>query len=228
MHLQVEEYAVLGFGGGGPYALACARYLPMAQLKQVAVVAGIGNLGRGGGTDVPQRTGPLWRSLGLHRGNEVEKSFERRTVLRKLIGSRARRAAQKADRSALPRYLDDKMQWLLKHRSRQMLEDQTQFDGFVEALRHSFDQGGEANKLDRAMVKGPWGFELEEIVSHPIKLVYGTLDTTAPVGVGTKLYKLIHNARIETIPLVGHWSIIRSCARRVLEDLVSDWDACAM
>lgn len=45
-HLQLEEYAVLGMSGGGPYALGCAYALPSSaskpRLKAVGVVTGLG------------------------------------------------------------------------------------------------------------------------------------------------------------------------------------------
>lgn len=45
-HLQLEEYAVLGTSGGGPYALACAHSLPSSaskpRLRAVATVTGLG------------------------------------------------------------------------------------------------------------------------------------------------------------------------------------------
>jgi len=45
-HLQLQEYAVLGTSGGGPYALACAHSLPSSasksNLQAVAIVTGQG------------------------------------------------------------------------------------------------------------------------------------------------------------------------------------------
>lgn len=45
-HLQLDEYAVLGTSGGGPYALGCAHALPSSaskpKLKSVAIVTGLG------------------------------------------------------------------------------------------------------------------------------------------------------------------------------------------
>ena len=40
--LELDTYAVLGISGGGPYALACAAYLPADKLKAVSIVCGLG------------------------------------------------------------------------------------------------------------------------------------------------------------------------------------------
>ncbi|KFA56264.1 hypothetical protein S40293_00068 [Stachybotrys chartarum IBT 40293] len=40
-HLNVQNFAILGISGGGPYALACLLALPAERLRSVAVVSGM-------------------------------------------------------------------------------------------------------------------------------------------------------------------------------------------
>ena len=42
-HLGLQRYGVLGISGGGTYALACARALPVEKLRAVAIVCGLGS-----------------------------------------------------------------------------------------------------------------------------------------------------------------------------------------
>ena len=45
-HLQLNEYAVIGTSGGGPYVMACAAHLPAKKLKVIANVCGMGDIQR--------------------------------------------------------------------------------------------------------------------------------------------------------------------------------------
>jgi len=44
--LRLETFAVMGTSGGGPYAMACARYLPAHRLRAVGIVTGMGDIQR--------------------------------------------------------------------------------------------------------------------------------------------------------------------------------------
>ncbi|KAK4626233.1 hypothetical protein CLAFUW4_05233 [Fulvia fulva] len=44
--LQLDQYAVIGTSGGGPYVMACAAYLPANRLKAIANVTGMGDIQR--------------------------------------------------------------------------------------------------------------------------------------------------------------------------------------
>jgi pimeloyl-ACP methyl ester carboxylesterase len=41
-HLDIKIFSVIGASGGGPYALACARFIPKERLRSTTVVCGIG------------------------------------------------------------------------------------------------------------------------------------------------------------------------------------------
>lgn len=162
-YLKLDEYAVLGISGGGPYALACAASLPTEKLKAVSVVCGMGS------PDMSKR-GMRWTNwLGFTFGYRYFPGLTRWWF--------------KRDPAAQLDLSDEKR---LELAYKQFFESNphekdVEFFGDIDTLRvslrsarESFAQGFEGFSLDGRLLAMDFGFRIEDIRKDlPVRLWYG-------------------------------------------------------
>lgn len=197
--LGIEQFAVVGYSGGGPYALACAAALS-DRVSRVAVVAGVGP------ADAPgQKNSPGWiysrvsgrLSSGLMRATAIAA----KVTPDRLALSVARIALPTADRKALA--------------------DARVGEGLVATWREAFRSGHVGAVQDAAIYAVPWGFSLAD-VSVPVVLWHGTDDVNVPVSVGEFVGSAIPGCRVELVPGEAHISIWVNRGRDILSSVVEE------
>lgn len=219
-HLKLDQYAVIGVSGGGPYALACARALPSSalkpRLKAVAVVTGLGL------PDMSQpypaflvflnrhlnlrwllkwmfTSGPVWN---LQLTDE-----ERMEAMRRSFDIKKAHPAD-IETARSPKYPD----WQLL---------------FLRSSREAVSQGWEGFLDDSAILSADPGFQIEQIPAGlPVYLWYGTDDTNVSPSVGCETAQRLRAGRNSTVKLHmeeggTHGSVQVKCQRRILEDLLT-------
>ena len=190
-HLHLDRFAIVGFSGGGPYALACAYKIPQ-RLTACGIVAGVG------------RVSPLlellstwlpWLLLPLSRG-----MFQNQEKAEKSI-KRFMRVWVKTDREAfsVPGVSESIAASL------------------VEALR----PGARGAAYDGTVLgRRNLGFLLEEITFPEIYTCHGELDNQIPVVSARELVKKIPHHTSIYYPNEGHISLIVNLAQEILEALI--------
>ena len=198
--LDIERFTVLGYSGGGPYALAAAAALG-PRVQSAAIVAGAGEIGAWATFSDLERSDRQMTWLSLHA------PVVARAVLRSAdFGSRL------APRVAL---------WLaateLPANDRAVLRDlgspRQALALFTQALAHS--SAGVVD--DYARLARPWHVALGEI-STPVHCWHGTADTLVPLAHTQALLERLPNARLTTWPDEGHLALITH-VNDVLEDI---------
>lgn len=199
--LDVATFAVAGYSGGAPYALACGARLGR-RVSSIGVLCGLGPPQTQ--IDVP---GMMWHNrLGLAIAREA------RFLVRPLLAlggpllsrlaplaiANLRRHSRPCDRLAL----SDPV-------FRRNLED---------SFREAFVQGGAGAIGDGVIYGREWGFEPGEIVS-PVHLWHGEEDRVLPVTMGRRLAQWIPGCRAEFLEGEGHFSIAFRCLGRVFSVL---------
>ena len=134
-YLGLNTYRILGWSGGGPFALARAKALPREQLLRVGVLAGIG----------PADTG----LDGLRTANEFLFRFTMSFpwLMRLLLKWTTVRKAQDPDPEVLRLYMKSQMEWM-RGQEKKDLEDLFAADPGameikVESVREFFRQGAD-------------------------------------------------------------------------------------
>jgi pimeloyl-ACP methyl ester carboxylesterase len=194
---QVGEFAVAGWSGGGPYALACAAAMP-DRVRAVATVAGMAP---------------------LERARHV---FELGLWADRLLIPTARWLPQAA--AALMwlagRLPDRYLSWAARHgaagsRDRAALEPA--MASLVAAVRESTSGGvtGMVNEYRRYY--GSWGFDLGE-VRQSVTVWQGGQDTWLPMSHARRLASALPNSTLRVVPLTGHLLPV-VVADEILEDL---------
>ncbi len=201
--LKIERFAVLGWSGGAPYALACGAQ-PYDRVLRVGVVSGVGRL------DQPEMR------IGLNptTGRFFRLNHERPRIGRLLDWSMAlgaRRGPQRLltqSRAALP------------EPDRDVLLDPDAGAAYVAAISECFRSGTRGGQLDTSLAVGTWGFEPEQVTT-PVLVWHGRLDVNAPVAVAERLARRLPAATLSVHDGEGHLSVLCTHAVRILADLTA-------
>lgn len=193
--LGIPRFSVLGYSGGGPYALACAARISAARLVRTVVVAGIGPVGSPG----------QHRSIGwtLYSGAPAPI----RGPMAQLSGALASRVP---DRLAVT-----SARMTLPRSDRTALADPRVAAGLLRTWREAFRSGHQGARSDIAIYTRPWGVDVDSIRA-PVHVWHGTDDRNVPVSVGRHLAGQIPGCSATIVAGAGHLSIVRESLGEIL------------
>jgi pimeloyl-ACP methyl ester carboxylesterase len=189
--LHLDRFAVAGFSGGGPYALACAYKIPQ-RLTACGVVAGVGH------------TGWLLSFLSMWLP----------WVLLPLTRRFFRDEEQAS--ASLTRFAHS---WVEPDRKALSLPGirETMAASLVEALR----QGTKGAAYDGMLLGRSWGFKLEAITFPRLYLWHSELDSQVPVAVGRAVAERLVQCKATFYPDEGHISVIVNHQEEIVMSLIS-------
>jgi pimeloyl-ACP methyl ester carboxylesterase len=202
--LGLGRFAVLGYSGGGPYVLACARQMP-ERLIAAGIVSGTGPY------DVPGGP-PAGINSFLHPLLTVARSSPQvaRATLA-LFGGLARRA---------PASLVAQTMFVVPEPDRSTLARPEVLHAFVSAFLEALRPGAEGVCLDTALMVSPWGFDLHP-VTVPVYLWHGALDRFVLPVTAHYLARALPRARLRLYAGEGHASLLVRHAEELLAELVA-------
>jgi pimeloyl-ACP methyl ester carboxylesterase len=204
--LGIDEMAVIGLSGGGPYALACAAAMP-DRVVVTGVLGGVSpTIGpeavSGGLISLCSTVAPLMPLIGL----PLRLAAVGLIQLIRPLGSRAvdmyGRVSPEGDRRLLARpefkamFLDD----LLNGSRKQMAAP------FADVVVFARD----------------WGFRLDE-VKVPVRWWHGDKDHIIPFEHGRHVVSRLPDAELYTLPGESHLAGL-GCAEEILANLMTLWD----
>lgn len=204
--LKIDRFAVFGYSGGGPYALACASKIPQ-RLTTVGVAAGEGP------ADQP----------GIYEGINPQALQFMRTAREKpwqfrltwgMICTMTRYAPQMVARrggffTGLP---DADKVVNLEHPEL----GKALFAAMIETVRG----GTRGPQWDAALAVSPWDFPLDNI-SMPVYLWQGEDDRNVPLAAGRYFARTIPRCRATFLPGEGHVSIVVNYLEKILRTLTA-------
>ncbi len=199
--LNLDEFAVFGPSGGGPYALACAWQIP-ERLTAVGVFASVGPFNAETDRDI----NPIVRSLWT-QGSKVPGILR---VQMRAFAWLAKRAPGLYVRMILREFSEI---------------DRADYDrlGVANRIRNdrneAYRQGGVGTWYD-VLVPTSWPIPLGSI-DVPVRLWHGKEDTSAPLAMGEYMAREIPDCEATFIDDVGHFWIFEHL-EEVLQELVAD------
>lgn len=181
--IDVDQFALIGFSMGSPYALACAYMFPH-RLTKVALVGALAP------PDVPgvmEGMSPMVSGLyALAQSNPDE--------LRNIFASLAQSPA-----ALLEAMAESVIEWdknVIRKRASEFEAD------FTETLRG----GVEGVFSDFVLASGNWGFTLDDIKTE-IHLWHGTADRNTPPAMADYFASMLPNNRKYLLPGEGHFAL---------------------
>ena len=179
-HLELKRFAIVGFSGGGPYALACAHLLPRGMVSSVGLLSTCGPCDQGlEGIPVPLRIG----IYGIH-------------VMPRALVSMACGMASAAE-------------WLLGTGKEQehtqttytANREQQPFEGLARRLNATFQEL-------QILIKH-WGFDLENLDYSPIHIWHGTDDANASFQWIQRMAQRIPQSKLIGFHGESHESVVK-------------------
>jgi pimeloyl-ACP methyl ester carboxylesterase len=203
--LGLDEFAVFGTSGGGPYALSCAHELA-PRLTACVILCGLGPYETGAG----HMRGPMRFISAISRSASW--------LLPPLLWlSMGRNAGD-------PAKVEKMIQSMLKQMPP---ERRTAFEalGLAESLAasfaQSFRQGSKGPALDSKLYANDWGFELSNIAAAPVILWHGEQDVNVPVEMGRAVAAAVPGCDAVFHPEDDHYSIIIDHMDEIMMKLIS-------
>ncbi len=185
-----EQFGVVGFSGGAPYALACARSMPH-QITRVAIVSGHTSLGIPG--VVP---GEEDRSMSL---------FLRRPKLAKIAVEIMRRRLHRKPDKIVARVMK---KWDSNDRTL-VTGDPSMRTLLVGSLNQATLCGGQGVVTDAQLLGRHWGFAIDDVCGPPISIWHGQCDRIAPISMGRYFHSRLVGSTFHVDPSAGHITMLK-------------------
>ncbi|MDX6699047.1 MAG: hypothetical protein QOE65_2444 [Solirubrobacteraceae bacterium] len=197
--LGIERFAVSGWSGGGPYALACAAVLP-ERVTRVTVVA----------CPAPPHDTPPGGAL--RELNLADRALERLSI-RAPLAARAIMAPGAAVARHWPALAAALFSSGLSASDRAALAASPLRD--MRFVAEAFRQGTEGAVLDYRALGTPWGFDLADVAA-PVTLWHGETDRVVPAAHTPRLAARLPHADPHVVPGAGHL-VLASHAREIVD-----------
>lgn len=185
-HLQIDGFSVVGISGGGPYAAACARFLP-DRVRALGIVSGVGPLGDAASEQGMMIVNRLITRLARRSHYLVYPLFA-------LSVSLFRRWPDFAIRATSGQFSTSDMETMNRPEVK---------SAYIASYRSAPSTTALAAAQDFSLFARDWGFRLEDI-TVPAHVWHGDDDRNVPVSHGRLQAARIPRARMHDCPGEGH------------------------
>lgn len=203
-YLQLNRFIALGYSGGGPFALACARQIP-ERLAAVGIISGVG----------PAEIG----AEGMHDSNKKKFNLAQRmpAVARAMLTAGFSNMRRHPDRVG-PQLAQI---WLQMPEVDQIvLQDNMFAQGITDITLDAMHQSVTGWVDEEILMSKPWGFNLSEIKASNIYLWHGGLDRNVPVNMAKAAAEHIPGCHASFLPEEGHLSLLYNHSKEFITILL--------
>jgi len=184
-YLGIDCFHVAGGSGGGPYALACAIYLPERVLSATLFCSG-----------APPEA--MRSSKDMQTGNRILFFLAKYApFLLKGLSAMQANTIKKHPKKYMAKMVSQVPEW-----DKHIMENQNGEHTMMH-VKEAFRQGGKGAYRDMLLVSRPWRLDLDKI-AVPVFMWHGTADTMMPISSARAFSKLIPGCESHFIPGAGH------------------------
>ncbi|KAL4874361.1 Alpha/Beta hydrolase protein [Aspergillus karnatakaensis] len=205
-YLELSKYAVLGGSGGGPYALACARFLDAERMS------GVGLLASGGpweaGMEHVSYSRRLFAFLARRTPGLLGYGIDGTVnVLRWAISTQA--------------VTNRINMWLESQESSEKseLDIDKRREMLLGMVFEAFRQGSAATVQEAVLLSEDWGFRLEDVRYQPVRIWHGEEDRNAPVAMIRYMAERVPGAVLRVYEGETHYTVARYL-EEMLDELI--------
>lgn len=198
--LELDEFSVLGFSGGGGYVAACAAKIS-ERLRAAVIVSGGWQMNLRDARDLPVTNRLVWilASRAPFMLPLLLKFMGKAPGTREQELAQAKKIFPAADYAAL--------------------EPPGRLEAFGEVLRASLHQGTKGAAWDMRLYGREFDFRLDEI-RMPLKLFHGEQDANVPIAMVRRIAAELPNAQLVTYENEAHISTLCNHLDEVARALV--------
>jgi len=204
-HLALERFAILGYSGGGPFALACAHQIPQ-RLSAVGIVSGVGLAEIG--------------SAGMHENNRKKFNLAQRFPwLARLLLVTAFTPLQRH-----PEKLEVQLKKIwqqLPQPDRLALADERFAGGILAVTRDALCERVTGWVEEELLMASVWGFSLKQVTCPNIYLWHGGLDRNVPLAMGKAVADTLIGCRATFYEAEGHLSLLYRYGTQIIDTLIN-------
>jgi len=200
-YLGWSRFAIIGFSGGGPCALACAHRLA-DRVTRVALIASLG----------PVYRRQLLRDMSWLARSSFLGARIAPDLLSFIVGQPLTLLAK-----TKPRLLINALATLNGEPDKHCLLEEEALNAFLRSLPACFTQGAEGALQDLVMFQQPWTLPFSSI-TLPVQMWHGDRDKVVPCRHSEYLAAQLGNAHMNCVPGEGHFSLPLRHMRTLLAD----------
>lgn len=203
-HLKLDRFLVLGYSGGGPFALALAARHP-ERIAAIGIVSGVG----------PARSG----SKGMHASNQRKFDMARKMPWL----ARAMLFAAFSGLRKNPARLSSQLHHIWEQMpapDQKVLSDWRFADGILAVTRDAIQNSVNGWVNEELLMALPWGFTPQEISCSNIYLWHGSKDKNVPLAMGKAVAEQLPGCRASFLKDEGHLSLLYNHGSEIIATLV--------
>jgi pimeloyl-ACP methyl ester carboxylesterase len=203
--LGIEQFAILGVSGGGPYALACAYELG-DRLTGCTLVCPLG----------PIYIDALLEQMTLPVRINLAVGKQPPWLANMLYGSHTTNVL-----THWPDLVEHMRSMAAPPADRKVLAEGDNGTILNKTIADAMRSGAHGARRDLVLYTHDWGIPFAEI-ARPIAIWHGTADGTVPVEHARWYAAHLPGARLTELPNEGHYSVPLCYSRAILADLLAD------
>lgn len=201
----IDQFAVCGLSGGGPYALACAYYL-QDRVVAATILGGVApatgqDAAKGGVTKLVRTLAPVAKHM--------------RVPLNRLLLALIRRLEPHVDATM------NQVARFMPPGDQEMFKDPAIRAVFEDDILLGSRKQMQAMLHDVVIFSKDWGFLLSE-VKTPVYLLYGDADNIVPLAHGEHIASRLPNAELRVREGEGHLGGL-GASEEIFNDLLAHW-----
>lgn len=192
------KFSVLGYSGGGPFALGCANWIPL-RLKKVLVISGMGP------ANAPLfREAPAWTLL---KGPGFMRSMIM-MGMKKMLDKDPDKFITSMNKNLPP--ID-----------KEMMKRSELSQNFISIIKQALMVSSKGALQDAAILRSDWGFSLDGVL-HPVDLWHGGQDHNVRFESAEYVASQLPHCETHYFPEEGHISLIGNRFNDILSVLDHD------
>jgi pimeloyl-ACP methyl ester carboxylesterase len=203
-HLQINRFIVIGYSGGGPFALATTLRIP-ERIAALGIVSGVG----------PAAIG----SQGMHESNRRKFNMAQRLpwLARGLLTIAFSNLRRNPNKLAIQM----RSIWAqMPEPDRAVLDDDAFADGILAVTRDAIRHTVRGWVNEEVLMASPWQFDLQEVHCPHIFLWHGVLDKNVPVQMAKAVAEKLPGCQAAFLEGEGHISLLYNRGREIIDTLI--------
>lgn len=187
-HLGIEKFSILGYSGGGPFALSCAYSIP-DRLEKVVVVSGMGPV------DAPESK----------KGKAMFIPKAPKLILKGMANMMVKK----------PEKIEANMLKGFPEVDQEILKDSKALDAMMKTMNEAFRSGYQGGLEDAKIYKSFWEFDLSQ-VDQEVTLWHGGKDENVKIETAVYVMESLPKCNVHLKSEEGHLSLLYLHAEEIL------------